>query len=150
MTSPEERPEPPKDRAAAKEGDRVVGIDIHIIDIPSPAGPVPTPLPHPFMGKLDRELSGDVKIEDKPAATKDSLAAADPKHVPQGGPFHKQPKDEAKVLSGSESVLVNDKPIAREGDSCFTCSDPMDLPSGLVVAGGTVVVGEGPPPSRRS
>lgn len=35
---------------AAKHFDIVMGIDIHIILIPTPAGPVPTPLPHPFVG----------------------------------------------------------------------------------------------------
>ena len=37
----------------AKEGDQVVGTDTHIVMIPSPGGPVPTPLPHPFVGQLD-------------------------------------------------------------------------------------------------
>lgn len=30
--------------------DIVVGIDIHIVMVPTPAGPVPTPLPHPYVG----------------------------------------------------------------------------------------------------
>ena len=34
---------------AAKQGDKVVATDIHIVNIPSPGGPVPTPLPHPFV-----------------------------------------------------------------------------------------------------
>ena len=47
---------------AAKQGDKVVGVDTHIIMIPSPGGPVPTPLPHPFAGMLDGGLSSSVKI----------------------------------------------------------------------------------------
>ena len=35
---------------AAKWGDPVVGVDIHMVMVPTPAGPVPTPLPHPFVG----------------------------------------------------------------------------------------------------
>src|SRR5262245_45638847 len=35
---------------AAKWGDPVLGVDLHMVMVPSPAGPVPTPLPHPFMG----------------------------------------------------------------------------------------------------
>jgi len=35
---------------AAKQGDQVVATDVHIVLIPSPGGPVPTPLPHPFVG----------------------------------------------------------------------------------------------------
>ena len=67
---------------AAKEGDRAVGIDIHVVMVPSSGGPVPTPLPHPFSGVLDTDLSGDVKIEGKAAATVGSVATNTPKHVP--------------------------------------------------------------------
>lgn len=28
----------------------LIGLDVHIVMVPSPAGPVPTPLPHPFVG----------------------------------------------------------------------------------------------------
>ena len=59
---------------AAKQGDQIVATDIHIVMIPTPGGPVPTPLPHPFVGQLDGSLSSDVKIEGKPAATKGSTA----------------------------------------------------------------------------
>ncbi|MBD3256990.1 hypothetical protein GF377_01060, partial [candidate division GN15 bacterium] len=45
---------------AAKQNDKVVGVDIHIIMIPSPGGPVPTPLPHPFNGMLMQALSTSV------------------------------------------------------------------------------------------
>jgi hypothetical protein len=37
---------------AAKHLDPLVGLDTHIILIPTPAGPVPTPLPHPYVGIL--------------------------------------------------------------------------------------------------
>jgi YD repeat-containing protein len=37
---------------AAKWYDMVVGVDIHIVMVPTPAGPVPTPLPHPFVGLI--------------------------------------------------------------------------------------------------
>ncbi len=42
---------------------------------------------------------------------------------------------------GSATVLVNDKPIARNGDATETCNDPSDLPVGTVVAAGTVMSG---------
>ena len=32
---------------AAKQGDQIVATDTHIVLVPSPGGPVPTPLPHP-------------------------------------------------------------------------------------------------------
>lgn len=148
--TPERRPEEEGDeRATAKEGDTVVGIDIHIVDVPSAGGPVPTPLPHPFKGKLDRELASSVKVEDKPAAVVGSLASNDPKHVPQGGEFKKKPTDEAKVKTGSATVLIEDKAAARAGDSCWTCNDPMDLPTGVVIASSSVVVGDAPATERR-
>ena len=38
---------------AAKQGDQMTAVDMHIVMVPSPGGPVPTPLPHPFMGIID-------------------------------------------------------------------------------------------------
>jgi uncharacterized Zn-binding protein involved in type VI secretion len=126
---------------AAKQGDRVMATDIHIIMIPTPGGPVPTPLPHPFTGMLDGSLSTDVNIEGKPAALQGSTATNTPSHVPQGGPFQKPPANRATVQLGSTTVLINGKPAARNGDPALTCSDPADAPVGTVVATGTVLIG---------
>ncbi len=126
---------------AAKEGDQVVAVDTHIVMIPSPGGPVPTPLPHPFSGQLDDGLSDDVKIEGKAAATKDSKASNQPSHIPQGGPFQTPPANKATVHTGSASVFINGKPAARMGDTAMTCNDPSDLPVGTVIAAGTVFIG---------
>lgn len=123
---------------AAKEGDKVVGIDTHIVMIPSPGGPVPTPMPMPFNGPLSSELSSTVFIDDKAAATKGSKAQNQPPHVPAGGPFQKQPKDEATVQKGSSTVFCDDKEMARMGDPAMTCNDPADAPNGTVIASGTV------------
>ena len=35
---------------AAKQTDRVVALDTHVIMVPAPGGAVPTPTPHPFNG----------------------------------------------------------------------------------------------------
>ena len=126
---------------AAKEGDQVIGTDIHIVMIPSPGGPVPTPLPHPFAGQLDGALSSDVNIEDKPAAIQGSTATNMPAHIPQGGPFQKPPADKGEILMGSGTVMINGKPAARNGDTALTCNDPADIPVGTVVAVGTVMIG---------
>ena len=126
---------------AAKQGDKVIATDIHIVMIPSPGGPVPTPLPHPFVGILDGALSSDVKIEGKAAAVKGSTATNTPSHIPQGGPFQKSPANKATIQLGSATVLINGKPAARNGDTALTCNDPADLPVGQVVAAGTVLIG---------
>jgi uncharacterized Zn-binding protein involved in type VI secretion len=126
---------------AAKQGDQITAVDIHIIMIPTPAGPVPTPLPHPFMGIIDNNLSPDVKIIGMPAATVDSIASNLPPHIPQGGPFQKPPTNKATIKLGSVTVKINGKMAARNGDMAMTCNDPVDLPVGTVIAVGTVFIG---------
>ncbi len=91
---------------AAKQGDQVIGIDTHIIMIPSPGGPVPTPLPHPFAGIIDGGLSSSVKIMGMPAATVNSTASNTPPHIPQGGPFQKPPTNKAEIILGSTDVFI--------------------------------------------
>jgi uncharacterized Zn-binding protein involved in type VI secretion len=126
---------------AAKEGDQIVGTDIHIIMIPSPGGPVPTPLPHPFIGQLDGALSSDVNIGGKAAAVQGSTATNTPSHIPQGGPFQSPPSNKAEIQMGSATVFINGKAAARMGDTAKTCNDPSDMPVGTVIAAGTVFIG---------
>jgi uncharacterized Zn-binding protein involved in type VI secretion len=126
---------------AAKQGDQVMATDIHIVMIPSPGGPIPTPLPHAFAGQLDGSLSSDVNIQGKPAAVQGSTATNMPPHIPQGGSFQAPPSNRATVLTGSSTVLINGKPAARNGDTAMTCNDPADLPVGTVMATGTVLIG---------
>jgi len=125
----------------AKQGDTVVATDIHIIMIPSPGGPVPTPLPHPFNGRIGGALSTNVKVMGKPVAVVGSTADNMPPHIPQGGPFQKPPTNQATIITGSFTVLVNHKQVARNGDTALTCNDPADLPNGQVIAVGTVMCG---------
>ena len=125
-------------KPAAKQGDQVVASDIHIVIIPPG---VPTPLPHPFMGQLDGELSSDVKIEGKPAAVVGSTASNVPSHIPQGGSFQKPPSNKRKVMLGSTTLNINGKQAARAGDTVMTCNDPADLPVGKIIAVGTVMIG---------
>jgi uncharacterized Zn-binding protein involved in type VI secretion len=127
---------------AAKQGDQVLATDIHIVLIPAPpAPPIPTPLPHPFAGIIDGNLSSDVNIMGMPAATVDSTATNTPPHIPQGGPFQKTPADQATIKLGSTTVKINGKMAARQGDMAMTCNDPSDLPAGTVIAAGTVMIG---------
>ncbi len=126
---------------AAKQGDQVLATDTHIVMIPSPGGPVPTPLPHPFTGQINDGLSSDVNIEGKPAAVQGSKATNTPAHIPQGGPFQSPPSNQATIQMGSGTVFINGKAAARNGDMAMTCNDPADLPAGTVMAVGTVMIG---------
>lgn len=129
-------------KPAAKRGDRIVGVDTHIVMVPSPGGPVPTPMPMPFAGALSSELSQDVQIENKPAAVVGSVAMNSPAHVPPGGPFQKPPANKGTIQMGSQTVKINDKQAARLGDAAITCNDPADAPQGTVIAAGSVLVGD--------
>jgi len=128
---------------AAKKGDQVVAVDIHIVMVPAGPAMVPTPLPHPFSGMLDGELSADVNIEGQPAATVESTATNSPAHVPTppGTSFQKPPADKATIKLGSQTVKINGKAAARAGDIAETCNDPSDVPIGSVIAAGTVLIG---------
>jgi uncharacterized Zn-binding protein involved in type VI secretion len=126
---------------AAKQGDQVIATDIHIVMIPSPGGPIPTPLPSPFTGQLDGALATDVKIEGKAAAVQGSTATNVPSHIPAGGPFQMPPSNKATIQLGSATVMIGGKAAARNGDIALTCNDPSDLPAGTVVAVSTVLIG---------
>lgn len=129
---------------AAKQGDRIVGTDIHIVMVPAPpAPPVPTPLPHPFTGMINGGVSSDVNIMGRPAAVVGSTADNTPPHIPTapGTTFQKPPANRATIQRGSSTVMINGKPAARTGDTALSCNDPTDLPSATVLATGTVMVG---------
>jgi uncharacterized Zn-binding protein involved in type VI secretion len=128
---------------AAKKGDQIIAIDTHIVMVPSPGGPVPTPLPHPFAGMINGGLSSDVNIMGMPAATVDSTADNTPAHVPTppGTSFQSPPSNKGTIKIGSPTVKINGKMAARNGDMAETCNDPSDLPVGKVLAVGTVLIG---------
>ena len=127
---------------AANGASQVVGVDIHIVMVPTPGGPVPTPLPHPFSGIVDGGLVQTVKIGGQPAAVVGSTATNSPSHLPTppGTSFQKPPANRGTIQMGSPTVLVGGKPLARLGDPVLTCNDPADLPVGQIVAAGTVLV----------
>lgn len=129
-------------KPAAKKGDQIMALDTHIVMIPSPGGPVPTPIPHPFSGILDGSLSSDVNIGGQPAAVVGSTATNTPAHIPQGGPFQSPPKYQATIQLGSNTVMINGKGAARMGDKATTCNDPADQLIGTVIAAGTVMIGD--------
>ena len=128
---------------AAKQGDQIVAVDIHIVLVPSASGTVPTPLPHPFSGIINGGLSTNVNIMSLPAATAGSTAANTPSHIPTppGVSFQKPASNQATIQVGSATVRINGKMAARSGDTAITCNDPADLPAGTVVSTATVLIG---------
>ena len=128
---------------AAKQGDRVVGTDSHVVLVPGTPAPVPTALPHPFTGVINGGLSQDVKIMGRPAAVAGSTADNVPAHAPiaPGTAFQRPPGNTATIQRGSATVMINNRPAARSGDPALTCNDPVDLPAGTVVATGSVMIG---------
>lgn len=127
---------------AAKQGDQIVATDTHIVIVPG-SPPTPTPLPHPFVGIVNGELSSDVKIMGMPAATVGSTADNTPPHIPTlpGASFQSPPPNRGTIQVGSQTVKINGKAAARNGDTAMTCNDPTDLPVGTVIAVGTVMIG---------
>lgn len=128
---------------AAAQDHRMVGVDTHIVLVPSPSGSVPVPLPHPFSGVLDGGLVSSVTVGGKPAAVVGSTATNTPAHTPTppGASFQKPPGDRGTVKVGSSTVRIGGKAAARNGDPGETCNDPADAPVGTVIAGGTVTIG---------
>ena len=78
-----------------------------------------------------------------PAAAVDSTADNTPPHIPTppGVSFQSPPADKAIVKIGSQTVKINGKQAARNGDMADTCNDPADMPVGSVIAVGTVFIG---------
>lgn len=129
---------------AARKNDPVVGIDIHIVMVPSPTGSVPTPLPHPFSGTITGGTVASVKIGGEEAAVVGSEATNNPSHIPTppGTSFQKSPSNKGKVDSGSTTVTIGGKAAARVGDPVKTCNDPVDADTSAITAGeATVMVG---------
>lgn len=133
---------------AAKAGDAIVNAaDIHIVLVPSPGGPVPTPQPFPFNGKISSNVSANVRINGRPAATVGSMANNVPPHVPTSGTFQVPPTNLGRVIMGSMRVRINKKAAARNGDFCETCHDvppvgpQAPLPTVVVVGLPNVMMG---------
>lgn len=124
---------------AAKEGDTIFAIDTHIVIVLE----APVPLPHPFKGTINGNLSRNVRIMGRPAATVGSTATNIPPHIPTppGISFEKPPANKGTIQFGSSTVKINGKMAARSGDTAMTCNDPVDLPAGKVIAVGTVLIG---------
>lgn len=130
-------------RPAASAHSLAVGIDVHMVMVPTPGGPVPTPLPHPFSGQFTSGLVSTVLIGGAPAAVQGSVAMNSAPHIPMppGVAFQRPPSNQGTIQVGSATVRFGGKPAARLGDPVMTCNDPADAATSQVVASGTVLVG---------
>jgi uncharacterized Zn-binding protein involved in type VI secretion len=126
-------------RPVARKDDHVVAVDTHMV-VPATGG-APVAVRLPFDGTLVESLSPNVLAEHRPVALVGSIALQPITHVAPGGTFVKPPSNQARVVVGSATVLVNHRSIARAGDRAETCNDPADLPVGMLVADGTVLSG---------
>ena len=124
----------------AAQDDRVMGMDVHIMVIPSGPGTTTVPLPHPFMGKLDDGLSDDVIIGDKKAALKGSKARHDDSmhlQLPGTIKFQNNPKKDGEITGGtSPTVKINGKEAAVIGSLVTTCNDIGARNNSTVIAAG--------------
>lgn len=150
--------------------DIVVGVDFHVEVVPTPV-PTPTPFPHPHcsvvwdpVGYVVGELTGmaiafatggpiapagPVLLGGRMATVTGDAASMPVKHIviPPGTTFALgiTPSD-AELLVGSKTVLVRGSSAVRAGDPGLPCSEPIRLPTGVVVptAPHNVMIG-GPP-----
>ena len=115
----------------------VIATDVHIVMVPTPGGPVPTPLPHVFSGQILGGTCPTVMTGGKPTATVNSTAQNVPPHLPTppGVMFQKPPSNQGTVILGSMTVMAGGNGIARMGDTVQTCGDPADAPVGTIVNG---------------
>lgn len=126
---------------AAKLGDRIEAVDVHIVLVVDGPDVTPTPEELPFNGIIDAGCSANVMIMGAAAATVGSTATNEPPHIPIGGEFQDPPTNQGSIVSGSGTVLINGRPAARLGDTANTCNDPAPEPVGRVVAESTVLIG---------
>ena len=127
-------------KTAAKVGDRIVGIDNHLIQPPSGS---PVNIPHQFSGPIQLDVSLDVLVDGSAAAFAGSRALNSPIHIPQGGTFVSVVSNLGEVVGGSSSVFINGHPAARDGDSSETCNDGIPFqPANVRTLGGTVFIGD--------
>ena len=109
--------------------DPVMGVDIHIIMIPTPAGPVPTPIPHPFIGMVIDPMDyvpivgATVIVNGMPVGVAGTGAKNIPPHIPMGGPFGPPPPgNEGEIFMGSATVLADGEPFSSTGLPVLSCN----------------------------
>jgi RHS repeat-associated protein len=135
---------------AAKFGDPVAGIDIHMVMVPTPA-PVPTPLPHPFVGVVFDPIGaavgaaigavlsggGPVFVNGMPTGNTGTDVKGYP-HFPTPPGTAPAPNDppanEGTIILGSKTVKFAGSSQGRLGSVVMSCSFPVSLPTSVCLA----------------
>lgn len=146
---------------AAKWGDVVLGIDIHQVMVPTPGGPVPTPMPHAFFGVVFDPLGaaisaaisaavgggGAVLINGMPAGnTGTEVSGLGHTPTPPGTAFSRDdiPADRGTLVTGSKTVIFGGTSQSRTGSTVMSCSYPISLPTSVclpIPMGAPVLIG---------
>lgn len=114
---------------AAKHFDIIMGVDVHIVMVPTPAGPVPTPLPNPFIGMVYDLMDyipimgATVMVNGMMRAQAGTEVKNVPCHLPIPGPFQKPPANEGEMFMGSMTVLADGEPFSFMACPVLTCQD---------------------------
>ncbi|MBK6534644.1 MAG: hypothetical protein IPF99_35375, partial [Deltaproteobacteria bacterium] len=139
--------------------DPVIGLDIHLQMVPVPPAPppagVPTPFPMPFMGMVFDPMGlvigaamgmalgggpGVVLVNGMPVTncgTEVTNKLTMPHlFIPPGFAFvpPPMPDGDATLMFGSLNVSLGGTPGVRLGDIAMSCSDPVRLPTSVVMA----------------
>lgn len=117
---------------ANKHMDPIVGVDIHIVLIPSPAGPIPTPLPHPFAGMVMDPMDyvpvvgATVMVNKTPRGNSTTAGMLNTKvHIPMGGPFQMAATigHDSSNFFGSPRVTAEGSYFSASGFMVMSCND---------------------------
>lgn len=110
----------------------VIGVDIHIVLIPTPGGPVPTPIPHPYIGlvfdPMDYipKIGATVNVNFIPRGNAGTGGMLGSKvHIPMGGPFAMAPTigHDSNNFFGSNRVTAEGSYFSAGGFMVMTCND---------------------------
>lgn len=152
---------------AAKQLDIVMGVDIHLVNIPPATG---VPIPHPFIGMVMDPMEylpivgATVLVNGMPGAPAGVAGKNVPPHIPLGAGFTKGVVgNECENFMGSSTVLSDGEPLTYLGLPALSCQDigmpapprmkkkskakSLMLPTSVVLpipAGGPVMVGGAP------
>ncbi|MDC3960692.1 hypothetical protein KEG38_42965 [Polyangium jinanense] len=140
----------------ATQFDPVLGLDFHIVGVPAPPAPAPVPtlVPMAFVGMVFDPVGaavsaavgmaagagpGLVFVNGMPVANTGTLGTnlLTMPHVPTPGVTFLPPTgpgNDAELMFGSLGVTLGGSLAVRLGDLALSCSDPVRLPTSVVLA----------------